>query len=52
MNKEIWFGDKNKNGQRVKIRGSQFVKREEKIKPKTVIRKPFNPFSGWGKKKP
>jgi hypothetical protein len=26
-----------------KIRGSQFVKREEKIKPKQIIRKPFVP---------
>ena len=37
------FGDKNKNGQRVKIQGSQFIKREEKIKVKEMPRPPFIP---------
>jgi len=44
---QIIFGDKNTKGKpREKIRGSQFVKREEKIRPKLRI----NPFEGWKKK--
>lgn len=42
-------GQGNKNKPPPKIRGSQFVKREEKIKPKLTIR---NPFEGWKKKLP
>lgn len=41
MRERLEFHDKNKNGQRVKIRGSQFIKREEKQTPKQTIRKPF-----------
>lgn len=39
--KEFECQDKNKGGQQNKIRGSQFVKREEKKIPKQIIRKPF-----------
>jgi hypothetical protein len=39
-------GQGNRNRPREKIRGSQFVKREEKIRPKLRI----NPFEGWKKK--
>lgn len=39
-------GQGNKNKPPPKIRGSQFVKREEKIRPKLRI----NPFEGWKKK--
>jgi len=35
------FGQGNKNKPQQKIRGSQFVKREEKKIPKNIIRKPF-----------
>lgn len=44
---QMIFGDKSNKGKpREKIRGSQFVKREEKIRPKLRI----NPFEGWKKK--
>ena len=36
----------NRPSPREKVRGSQFVKREEKIRPKLRI----NPFEGWKKK--
>jgi len=38
------FGDKNNHGRPPpKIRGSQFVKREQKIFPKKIIRNPWIP---------
>lgn len=47
---QVEFGDKNTKGKpREKIRGSQFVKREEKIRPKLTIR---NPFEDWKKNNP
>lgn len=47
--KELILGDKSNRGSpREKIRGSQFVKREEKIRPKLTIR---NPFQEWKREK-
>jgi hypothetical protein len=41
-------GQGNRNQPREKIRGSQHVRREEKIRPKLTIR---NPFLEWNKGK-